>query len=95
VAVYTRLLPSSGLDLPFVDLSPAEVADIRSRIDAFGGIAAYGLESRNLTRGEAEAERVLTMKVSAGFSGGARADAADAWRELAGVLGTISATVQK
>jgi putative ABC transport system permease protein len=67
VALYTRFLPSSGLDLPFFELSPAEFADVRSRVNAFAGIAAYGFESRNLARGNGEAERVVTMKVSSGF----------------------------
>src|SRR5215467_346380 len=67
VAVYTRFLPSSGLDFPFFSLSPAELAEIRNRVNAFSGIAAYGFENRNLTRGDGESERVLTMKVSSGF----------------------------
>jgi putative ABC transport system permease protein len=52
VAVYTRFLPSSGLDFPFFSLSPAELAEIRSRVNAFSGIAAYGFENGNLTRGD-------------------------------------------
>jgi putative ABC transport system permease protein len=67
VAVHTRFLPSSGLDLPVFQLSPAEFADVRSRVNAFAAIAAYGFENRNLARGNGEAERVVTMKVSWGF----------------------------
>src|SRR5262245_58477807 len=42
LAVYTRFLPSSGLDLPYFAVSDPEFADIRSRVNAFAGIAAYG-----------------------------------------------------
>ena len=67
VSVYTRYLPSSGYDFPYFALSGPEFADVRSRVDAFAGIAAYDFSSRNLTRGNGEAERVLTMRVTAGF----------------------------
>jgi putative ABC transport system permease protein len=67
VAVYTRFLPSSGLDFPYFGVSGPELADIRSRVNAFAGIAAYGFFDRNLTRGNGEAERVLTMRVTSGF----------------------------
>lgn len=67
VAVYTRFLPSSGLNFPFFGLSGPEFADIRSRVDAFAGVAAYGFFDRNLTRGNGEAERVMTMRVTSGF----------------------------
>jgi putative ABC transport system permease protein len=67
VAVYTRFLPSSGLDFPYFGVSGPELADIRSRVNAFAGIAAYGFIERNLTRGNGEAERVLTMRVTSGF----------------------------
>jgi predicted permease len=67
VALYTRYLPSSGYDFPYFGLSGPEFADIRSRIDAFAGVAAYDFENRNLTRDDGGAERVLTMPVTAGF----------------------------
>lgn len=67
VAVYTRYLPSSGYDFPYFALSGPEFADIRSRANAFAGIAAYDFNSRNLTRNDGEAERVLTMRVTSGF----------------------------
>jgi putative ABC transport system permease protein len=67
VAVYTRSLPSSGYDFRYFPLSGPEFADIRSRVDAFAGIAAYGFNGRNLTRDDGEAERVLTMRVTSGF----------------------------
>jgi putative ABC transport system permease protein len=67
VAVYTRYLPSSGFDFPFFGLSGPEFADIRGRVDALAGIAAYSFNNRNLTRGDGEVERVLTMRVTAGF----------------------------
>ena len=67
VAVYTRYLPSSGFDFPFFGLSGPEFADIRSRVNALAGIAAYGFSDRNLTRGNGEPERVLTMRVTSGF----------------------------
>ena len=59
--------PSSGYDFPFFALSGPEFADIRSRVDAFAHIAAYRFSDRNLTRGDGEAERVLTMAVTAEF----------------------------
>ena len=49
-------------------LSGPEFADLRSRVDAFAAIAAYDFISRNLTRGDGEAERVLTMPVTADSS---------------------------
>ena len=67
VAVYSRYLPSTGYDFPYFALSGPEFADIRSRIDAFSGIAAYGLATRNLAGDTGEAERVFTMRVTAGF----------------------------
>jgi putative ABC transport system permease protein len=67
VSVYSRYLPSSGYDFPYFALSGPEFADIRARVDAFAGIAAYDFNSRNLTRRDGEAERVLTMGVTAGF----------------------------
>jgi putative ABC transport system permease protein len=67
VAVYSRFLPSTGYDFPYFSLSGPEFADVRGRVDAFAGIAAYDFNSRNLTRDDGEAERVLTMRVTAGF----------------------------
>jgi putative ABC transport system permease protein len=67
VALYTRYLPSSGYDFPFFSLSGPEFADIRSRVHAFAAIAAYDFSQRNLTRGNGDAERVLTMPVTAQF----------------------------
>ena len=67
MAVYSRFLPSSGLDFPFFALSGPEFADIRSHVNAFTGIAAYDFDERNLTRGNGEPERILTMKVTAQF----------------------------
>lgn len=67
LAVYSRYLPSSGYDFPYFPLSGPEFADIRSTVNAFAGIAAYGFSSRNLTRHDGEAERVLTMRVTSGF----------------------------
>jgi predicted permease len=67
VALYTRYLPSTGYDFPYFALSGPEFADVRNRVDAFAGIASYDLASRNLTRDHGEAERVLTMRVTAGF----------------------------
>jgi predicted permease len=67
VSLYTRYLPSSGYNFPFFALSGPEFADVRSRINAFAGIAAYSFSSRNLTRGNGEAERVLTMRVTTEF----------------------------
>jgi hypothetical protein len=67
VTLYSRFLPSSGYDRPFFNLSPPEFADVRNRIDAFAHAAAYRFSDRNLTRGNGEAERVLTMSVTAEF----------------------------
>jgi len=66
VAVYTRFLPSSGIDSPFSPLSGPEFADVRGRVDAFAVTAAYGFGNRNLSRAD-EVERVLTMRVTPGF----------------------------
>ena len=67
VALYSRYLRSSGYDFPLFPLSNPEFADIRSRVDAFAHIAAYRFSERTLTRGNGEAERVLTMAVTADF----------------------------
>ena len=37
LAVYTRYLPSTGQDFPYFALSQPEFADVRRRVDAFGG----------------------------------------------------------
>src|SRR5262249_37373115 len=47
MAVYSRFLPSSGIDFPYFGLSGPEFADIRSRVDAFAGVAAYDFTNRN------------------------------------------------
>ena len=44
VALYTRYLPSTGYDFPFFALSGPEFADIRSRVNAFAGVAAYSFD---------------------------------------------------
>jgi predicted permease len=67
VAVYTRYLPATGYDFPYFSLSGPEFADVRSRVDAFAGIAAYDFSFRNLTGADGEAERVLTMPVTSQF----------------------------
>ena len=67
VALYSRYLPSSGYDFRFFGLSGPEFADIRSRVDAFSHTAVYRFSNRNLTHGNGEAERVLTMAVTAEF----------------------------
>jgi putative ABC transport system permease protein len=67
VALYSRYVPSSGYDFPFFNLSPPEFADIRNRVDAFVHTAAYRFSDRNLTRDNGDAERVLTMSVTAEF----------------------------
>jgi putative ABC transport system permease protein len=67
VSLYTRYLPSSGYNFPYFALSGPEFADVRGRVNAFAGIAAYSFSSRNLTRGNGEAERVLTMRVTTEF----------------------------
>jgi putative ABC transport system permease protein len=67
LSLYTRFLPSSGNDFPYFSLSHPEYADVRARADAFAAIAAYSFESRNLSRHAGEADRVLTMRVTAGF----------------------------
>jgi len=67
LAVYTRFLPSSGLDIPYSEVSDPEFADIRSHVNAFAGVGAYSSLDRNLTRANGEAERVLTMRVTSEF----------------------------
>ena len=49
-AVYTRFLPSSGLDFPYFELSGPELADIRSRVNAYSGVAGYGTATELLFR---------------------------------------------
>jgi len=67
VAVYSRYLPASGYDFPYFALSGPEFADLRGRVDAFAAVAAYELSFQNLTLPEVEAERILTMAVTAEF----------------------------
>jgi putative ABC transport system permease protein len=67
VALYTRYLPPSGYDFPYFGMSGPEFADVRSRVQAFERIAAYGFATRNLTGTDGQAERVLTMRVTAQF----------------------------
>ena len=67
LAVYSRYLPSTGYDFPYFALSGPEFADIRARVDAFEGVAAFDLAFRNLADEGSAAERVLTMQVTAGF----------------------------
>jgi len=67
VSLYTRSLPSSGYNFPYFALSGPEFADVRGRVNAFAGVAAYSLSGRNLTHGNGEAERVLTMRVTSEF----------------------------
>ena len=67
VSLYTRYLPSSGHDFPYFALSGPEFADVRGRVNAFAGVAAYRFSSANLTRGNGEAERVLIMRVTSEF----------------------------
>ena len=66
-AVYTRFLPSSGLDFPYFELSSPELADIRSHVNAYSGVAGYYLVDRTLSRDKGEAERVSTLQVTSGF----------------------------
>jgi predicted permease len=67
LAVYTRFLPSSGLDFPYFELSGPELVDIRSRVNAFAAVAGYGSLERTLSREKGEAERVSTMQVTFEF----------------------------
>src|SRR5262245_25401386 len=66
-AVYTRFLPSSGLDFPYFELSGPELADIRSRVGAYSGVAGFGIFDRTLSREQGETERVSTMQVTSEF----------------------------
>jgi hypothetical protein len=45
-------------------VSDPEFAEIRGRVNAFAGIGAYNFLDRNLTRGNGEAVRVFTMRVT-------------------------------
>jgi predicted permease len=67
LALYTRSLPSAGFHVEYGEMSVPEFADIRGRVSAFAGVAAYNFQNRNLTRGNGEAERVLTMRVTSEF----------------------------
>jgi putative ABC transport system permease protein len=66
-SLYTRYLPATGYDYPYFALSGPEFADVEAKVDAFSAIAAYGFSFRNLTFPAGEAERVLTMQVTAPF----------------------------
>jgi predicted permease len=77
VSVYSRYLPSTGYDFPFFSLSGPEFVDVRSRVDALAAIAAYNLTFRNMTLPGGDAERVLTMRVTAAFF-----DVAGIWPQL-------------
>jgi putative ABC transport system permease protein len=67
VRLYTRYLPSTGYNYQYSALSGPEFADLRDRVNAFAGVAAYSFSSGNLTRDNGEAERVLTMRVTSEF----------------------------
>src|SRR5262245_47732998 len=67
LALYTRSLPSAGFHVEYGEMSVPEFADIRGRVSAFAGVAAYNFQNRNLTRGNGEAERALTMRVTSDF----------------------------
>lgn len=61
-AVYTRFP-----DAPYFDVSGPELADIRSRVDAYSGVAGYGIFDRTLSRDNGTVERVSIMEVTPGF----------------------------
>src|SRR5262245_18767728 len=61
-ALYTRFP-----DAPYFDVSAPELADIRSRVNAYSGVAGYGIFDRTLSRDTGEAARVSAMQVTCGF----------------------------
>jgi putative ABC transport system permease protein len=61
-ALYTRFP-----DAHYFDVSGPELDDIRSRVDAYSGVAGYGIFDRTLSRDKGEAEGVSTMQVTSGF----------------------------
>jgi predicted permease len=61
-ALYTRYP-----DAAYFDVSGPELADIRSRVDAYSGVAGYRIFDRTLSRDKGEAERVSMMEVTSGF----------------------------
>jgi putative ABC transport system permease protein len=68
LSVYTRFLPSWGFDMPYAPVSGPELAEIRSRVDAFAGLAAHTIPfDRTLTYASGKTERVGTMLVTPGF----------------------------
>jgi putative ABC transport system permease protein len=67
MALYSRYAPTTGMDFPYFPLSGPELNDIRSRVDAFSGAAGYDFTNRNLTSEGGDAERLLIMRVTAGF----------------------------
>jgi predicted permease len=54
-------------DAAYFDVSGPELADIRGRVDAYSGVAGYGIFDRTLSRDKGEAERVSVMEVTFGF----------------------------
>src|SRR5262249_61584243 len=67
MALYSRYLPATGVDVSYFPFSGPEFIDIRSRVGAFSGVAAYDFTNRNLTRDGGDAERLLITRVTAGF----------------------------
>jgi putative ABC transport system permease protein len=67
VTLYTRYLPATGYNYQYSALSGPEFADLRGRVNAFAGVAAYSFSNGNLARGNGEAERVRTMSVTSEF----------------------------
>jgi predicted permease len=61
-ALYTRYP-----DAAYFDVSGPELADIRGRVDAYSGVAGYGIFDRTLSRDNGKAERVSVMAVTFGF----------------------------
>src|SRR5262245_18287484 len=61
-AVYTRYSDAASFDV-----SGPELADIRGRVDAYSGVAGYGIFERTLLRDKGAAERVSMMEVTFGF----------------------------
>jgi predicted permease len=61
-ALYTRYP-----DAAYFDLSGPELADIRDRVEAYSGVAGYGIFDRTLSRDKGQVERVSVMEVTFGF----------------------------
>jgi hypothetical protein len=64
-SVLRKSWPTSHF--PYFELSGPELADIRSRVNAYSGVAGYGIVDRTLSRDKGEADRVSTMQVTSGF----------------------------